>query len=175
MGPAAPPSDLEPTLDMEDTPQSAPVSPYTATRTQIRNLTMPPVPNFDIPPSPPGSPSPAATKKIAHFLALKSKGTHFNERLLQSSALRNPGLLHKLMDFAGIKEDEQYESSLPDGVKVRTKIQKWEYVDALMEAHEKIRKGDDGSVKKRERLEFVNGGKEDGERAPQKKKSRFDR
>ncbi|KAK5275512.1 hypothetical protein LTR16_012408, partial [Cryomyces antarcticus] len=36
---------------------SAPQSPYTSERLLIRDLTMPPMPNFNIPQSPPSSPS----------------------------------------------------------------------------------------------------------------------
>ncbi|KAG9885164.1 hypothetical protein KCV02_g19196, partial [Aureobasidium melanogenum] len=95
-GPAAGPSPMpEPRAPLdsaEDEDASAPPSPYTANRLMLRNLTMPPVPNFQIPPSPPGSPPPDTTTKFARFLDLKKKGTHFNQRLYHSSALRNPGL-----------------------------------------------------------------------------------
>jgi hypothetical protein len=92
---------------------SGPGSPSTATRTLVQNLTLPPLPNFDIPPSPPGSPPPGTDAKFAEFLALKARGVHFNEKLARSSALRNPSLLKKLMDFAGLEEHEQYATVLP--------------------------------------------------------------
>ncbi|KAJ6155043.1 hypothetical protein N7470_005609 [Penicillium chermesinum] len=48
------------------------------------------VPNLDIPPSPPGSPDPAANAKFQHFLSLKHQGVHFNAKLATSSSLKNP-------------------------------------------------------------------------------------
>ena len=90
-----------------------PQSPLSANRATIRNLTLPVVPNLDIPHSPPGSPLPGMDEKFESFLDLKKKGVHFNEKLVRSSALKNPSLLGKLMDFAGVKEDEQYSSTLP--------------------------------------------------------------
>lgn len=123
----------------------------------LRNLTMPPVANFDIPPSPPGSPPPATTAKFARFLQLKEKGVHFNERLNQSSALRNPGLLTKLMDFAGISQEDQYASALPEASAVPTKFPDWAYADKLVKEHERIaRKRDEERAKmQREAVEFV--------------------
>jgi hypothetical protein len=99
---------------------------------------MPPVPNFDIPPSPPGSPPPHSTAKFARFLDLKQKGTHFNQRLYQSSALRNPGLLPKLMDFAGISQEDQYATPWSNERAVATKWPDWAYGEELLAAHEKI-------------------------------------
>ena len=92
---------------------SAPQSPYSAHRATVRDLTLPTVPNLDIPLSPPGSPPPGMDQKFAHFLELKKQGVHFNEKLARSSALKNPSLLKKLMDFAGVEEDKQYATTLP--------------------------------------------------------------
>lgn len=90
-------------------------SPYSANRALIHDLTLPSVPNLDIPPSPPGSPPPRASKSFEQFLALKKKGTHFNSKLEQSTALRNPTVTEKLMDFVGLDERQQYETTLsPD-------------------------------------------------------------
>lgn len=91
--------------DGNDTADARPSSPYTTTRSLIHDLTLPTIPNFDIPASPPGSPPPAAAgtnAKFTQFLALKRKGTHFNEKLEQSSALRNPALTDKLLQFVDI-------------------------------------------------------------------------
>jgi len=79
------------------------------------------------------------------------------------------------MGFAGIAEEDQYNSSLPEDVKVRTRIEKWEHVDKLVMAHQRIRIDREEKMKKRERVDFVSGGKEEVERAPARKKSRFDR
>ncbi|CAI0654853.1 unnamed protein product, partial [Colletotrichum noveboracense] len=87
-------------------------SPYTASRALLRDLTLPPVPNFDIPPSPPGSPPPALTAKFTQFIELKKKGVHFNAKLAQSSALRNPSLTDKLMDFVDIDGRGGYATTL---------------------------------------------------------------
>ena len=159
-GPSAGPSPMpEPrasTDPTEDEDASAPPSPYTANRLMLRNLTMPPVPNFDIPPSPPGSPPPDTTNKFARFLDLKKKGTHFNQRLYHSSALRNPGLLPKLLDFAGITQEDQYATPWSRGA-VATKFPEWAYGDKLVAAQEKIakKKEQDKARNPREAVDFV--------------------
>ncbi|KXX76121.1 hypothetical protein MMYC01_206301 [Madurella mycetomatis] len=88
-------------------PAEPPRSPYTTTRTLLRDLTLPSVANMDIPPSPPGSPPPghdALTAKFDSFLRLKrTKGVHFNERLASSAGLRNPALMDKLLAFSGVE------------------------------------------------------------------------
>lgn len=154
---------------------SAPPSPYTATRLHMRNLTMPPIPNFDIPASPPGSPPPATTAKFARFLELKKQGVHFNERLQQSSALRNPGLLQKLMDLAGITQEDQYASALPEDVAIPTVYPEWAYADELVKAHEKMGKKmeDESKGKQREKVEFVSS-KGTSSHGAEGKRSRFD-
>ncbi|KFH45007.1 hypothetical protein ACRE_042070 [Hapsidospora chrysogenum ATCC 11550] len=111
MGPSLPPPEesFTPTIDTSQ----APGSPYTANRAIIHDLTLPSVPNLDIPPSPPGSPPPGASRKFEQFLDLKKKGVHFNAKLESSTSLRNPGLMDKLMGFVGIDERSQYETTLP--------------------------------------------------------------
>ncbi|TIA33542.1 hypothetical protein D6C78_07477 [Aureobasidium pullulans] len=158
-GPAAGPSMPEAgpsAMPSEEDDGSVPPSPYTASRLMLRNLTMPPVPNFQIPPSPPGSPPPDTTTKFARFLDLKKKGTHFNERLYHSSALRNPGLLPKLMDFAGISQEDQYATPWSQGA-IATKFPDWAYGDKLVAAHEKIAKKKEQEKGKnpREAVDFV--------------------
>ncbi|KAG9513743.1 hypothetical protein KCU93_g9990, partial [Aureobasidium melanogenum] len=159
-GPAAGPSPMpEPRAPLDsadDDDASAPPSPYTANRLMLRNLTMPPVPNFQIPPSPPGSPPPDTTTKFARFLDLKKKGTHFNQRLYHSSALRNPGLLPKLLDFAAISQEDQYATPWSQGA-VATKFPDWAYADKLVAAHEKIakKKEQDKARNPREAVDFV--------------------
>ncbi|KAF2134232.1 hypothetical protein P153DRAFT_363210 [Dothidotthia symphoricarpi CBS 119687] len=133
-GPAAQssPADNAPTSDV------TPGSPYTTNRAMIQNLTLPTAPNFDIPPSPPGSPPQQATKKFAQFLELKKKGQHFNQRLQSSSVLRDPGHLRKLMDFAGISEEDQYASTLPEEVAVPTVFPEWAYAEELKASQRQI-------------------------------------
>jgi hypothetical protein len=111
-----PPSSSAPVFIDGDT-DSPPKSP----RTLLRDLTLPTVPNLDIPSSPPGSPPPhleALTAKFTHLLKLKrDKGVHFNARLASSDALRNPALMDKLLGFAGVETEpeggrEQYATVL---------------------------------------------------------------
>lgn len=150
LGPAAGPSMAPVEDDMiiqegDDPPQS----PYTASRLAVRKLTMPPVPNFDIPPSPPGSPPPGPTAKFAKFLELKKQGVHFNEKLQNSSALRNPGLLQKLMDFADISEEDSHATTLPADVAPPTKFPKWAYAEELGKTQqEMLKKKEAGRVGK---------------------------
>jgi hypothetical protein len=108
--------------DVDEGPVLPPGSPYTATRALLRDLTLPSVPNMDIPASPPGSPGSDAAaaadglnRKFAQFLALKrDKGVHFNARIAASSALQNPALMEKLLRFAELDGDaaDQYGATL---------------------------------------------------------------
>ncbi|KAF2435111.1 hypothetical protein EJ08DRAFT_604881 [Tothia fuscella] len=137
LGPSMPINHLEATSNGSN---SRAASPYSSNRLSIRNLTMPPVPNFEIPPSPPGSPPPTSTKKFAKFLELKKQGIHFNEKLEKSSALRNPSLLQKLMDFAGFEEGDQYKTALPDELALPTSFPAWAYADQLNKTQQKVLK-----------------------------------
>ena len=92
--------------------QAVPQSPYSATRSHIQFLTPPPIPRMDIPSSPPGTVSNELNKKFQHFFELKKEGVHFNVTLARSSALKNPGLLEKLMGFAGLDQEASYETIL---------------------------------------------------------------
>ncbi|KAK0261650.1 hypothetical protein B0A54_12423 [Friedmanniomyces endolithicus] len=122
-GPSVPSQSPLPSALTSSTPSSPPQSPYTATRLQTRSLTLPPAPNFDIPPSPspphPGTPAHAAlsatTKKFTRFLELKTQGVHLNARLLDSVALRNPGVGSQLRGFARITTGESYASAIALG------------------------------------------------------------
>lgn len=100
-----------------------PKSPYTATRTLLRDLTLPALPNMDIPISPPLSPSDigsveqlaALTSKFDKFLELKrTKGQHFNSRIAQSAATKNPGLMDKLMRFVGVETEFYFDDDDDD-------------------------------------------------------------
>jgi len=123
----------------------------------VRDLTMPRIPNFNIPDSPPDSPPAGPTAKFAKFLELKNKGVHFNEKLQSSSALRNPGLLQKLMEFAGISHEEQYASALPDRLAVPISFPEWAYADRLNKSQEKMTKKKEAEKAQgqREAVEFV--------------------
>jgi HCNGP-like protein len=143
--------------DAEEGNLSAPSSPYSATVAGIRNLTMPPVPNFDIPPSPPGSPPQPSTKKFANFLELKKKGVHFNAKLDSSSAIRNPAVLPKLLEFAGIDHYDQYALALPEELSIPTSYPPWAYGEELNKNQQKLlkRREADKSKSVRERIDFV--------------------
>ncbi|ORY62202.1 HCNGP-like protein-domain-containing protein [Pseudomassariella vexata] len=120
IGPMLPPQNASnPTFPpLEDAPMEddLPIpslgSPYTANRALLRDLTLPQLPNMDIPPSPPGSPIPGTNKKFEQFLELKKKGVHFNSKIAQSSALKNPGLMDKLMEFVELDPRDQYRTTL---------------------------------------------------------------
>ncbi|KAF3038866.1 hypothetical protein E8E12_008711 [Didymella heteroderae] len=127
-GPTASPP---PSSDNDPVNELPPGSPYISSRAIVQNLTLPAVPNFDIPPSPPGSPPQRATKKFAQFLELKKRGQHFNQRLESSAVLRDPGHSQKLMDFAGISEEQQYASTLSKDLAVPAMFPPWAYVEEL--------------------------------------------
>ncbi|KAK3397562.1 hypothetical protein B0T20DRAFT_438606 [Sordaria brevicollis] len=100
-----------------------PKSPYTTTRTLLRDLTLPAIPNMDIPPSPTLSPSDidsverlaALTNKFDKFLELKrTKGQHFNSRIAASAATRNPGLMDKLCRFVGVETEIWFDNDSSD-------------------------------------------------------------
>lgn len=119
---------------------NAPQSPYSANRALIRDMTLPQVPNLDIPSSPPDLPRPETDNKFAHFLELKKQGVHFNDKLARSSALKNPGLLQKLMGFAGLEEPDQYASTLPREVWDPAGLPAWAYKEMLMKSQQEMHK-----------------------------------
>ncbi|KAL3489140.1 nucleophile aminohydrolase [Aspergillus germanicus] len=101
-------------------------------RTLIHDLTLPPVPNLDIPPSPPGSPNHSANAKFAHFLRLKKQDVHFNEKLAGSASLKNPSLLNKMMEHAGIDGQTEYSSSIPTELWDTSSLPSWGYKEELL-------------------------------------------
>lgn len=153
LGPAGPPS----TGIQDINAMSAPSSPYTAQRATVRSLTLPTDPNLDIPPSPPGSPAPGADQKFAHFLELKKQGVHFNAKLASSSALKNPSLLPKLMDFAGMKERKQYATTLPMDLWNPAGFPDWAYKEELAKDQQIVskRKQEQKAKASRESIDFV--------------------
>lgn len=156
-GPAQGPTATLPPAEEGPADDASPGSPYTSTRLTIQNLTLPTIPNWNIPRSPPGSPPQKATKKFSQFLDLKNKGTHFNQRLENSSVLRDPSHLRRLMDFAGINEEDQYASTLPEGLGVPVKWPDWAYGDELNASQKKIGKAREEARAKlpRESIDFV--------------------
>lgn len=139
---------------------SGPSSPYSDSRNLVHNLTLPPVPNLDIPPSPPGSPNAAANQKISHFLSLKKQGVHFNEKLAASSSLKNPGLLQKLMDNAGVDEQTQYATALPTDLWDVSALPSWGFKEELQSSQQEVRRKieEKRSAGQRESIDFVAGG-----------------
>ena len=154
IGPSLPPdeADLDYPVDMEDDDSSsaqAPASPYSANRALLRDLTLPTAPNMDIPPSPPGSPPPGLNAKFDQFLDLKrGKGTHFNARVAQSAALKNPALMDKLLGFVGMDptfEDgndgaAQYATTLPSDIWDPTGFPEWAFRGQLRRSQERVQK-----------------------------------
>lgn len=170
MGPSLPPADqrevypeqvdeedLGPDQDVQARPPS---SPYSANRALLHQLTLPTVPDLDIPPSPPpGSPSSdarraALTAKFEKFLELKrTKGVHFNARIAESHAFRNPEQTDKLLSFVGIdtKLDRdsgaagaagasQYSTTLPADLWDPVGFPAWAHRGRLRLAQEKLSK-----------------------------------
>jgi hypothetical protein len=134
-----------------------PPSPYSANRAMLHQLTLPTVPDLDIPPSPPpGSPSSdirraALTAKFDKFLELKrTKGVHFNARISDSRAFRNPEQTDKLLSFVGIdaKFDKdsgaagasQYATTLPAELWDPAGFPAWAFRGQLRRAQEKVSK-----------------------------------
>ena len=156
-------------LNGDNTSSEPPRSPYSAARALARDLTLPAVPNMDIPPSPPPSesyPPPGLevlNAKFDNFLKLKrEKGIHFNERIASSSALRNPALIDKLLGFAGIETEftdgggaaaEQYSTTLEAGLWDPIAFPAWAYCGPLRKAQERVNKERDRG--RGEPVEFV--------------------
>ncbi|KAE8348256.1 HCNGP-like protein-domain-containing protein [Aspergillus coremiiformis] len=126
--------------------------------TLVHDLTLPPVPNLDIPPSPPGSPDAKANKKFAHFLSLKKQYVYFNEKLAASASLKNPSLLTKLMEHVGIDNQVQYFTSLPLEVWDMSGLPGWGFKETLLKAQNDLhQKAEEQWVAgQRDTIHFVN-------------------
>ena len=153
---------IGPTLPIADTSADdeaiiSPLSPYSAARSLIRDLTMPTNPNLNIPPLPPGSPPPGVDKKLSHFRELKKQGIHFNEKLARSSALKNPSLLGKLMDTAGVSAAQQYDTTLPNDLWAPSSFPPWAFKEELAKSQQEIlkKKEEERARSQRESIEFV--------------------
>ena len=153
IGPIVPQTDSVPREDMQTTL----LSPYSAKRAAIRDLTVPPMPILNIPPSPPGSPLPENEKKFQHFLELKKQGIHFNEKLANSSALKNPNLLQKLMDHAGLDEQDQYSFTFSENLFSPRKFPPWAYKEELARSQQIVakKKEEERAKAPHENIEFV--------------------
>ncbi|TVY48998.1 Meiotically up-regulated protein 151 protein [Lachnellula occidentalis] len=160
IGPTVPTDDSLPMaglLEEDHGIVAAPQSPYSANRALLRDLTLPILPNYDIPPSPPGSPVGSTNAKFKHFLELKKQGIHFSEKLAKSSALKNPSLMHKLMEFSDIDEAGQYVTTLPRDLWNPEGFPAYAYKEELAKSQQKIlkRKEDEQSRGQRESVDFV--------------------
>ncbi|KAK1764710.1 hypothetical protein QBC33DRAFT_196131 [Phialemonium atrogriseum] len=106
--PLAPLPEPDADLDPDAQPQDPPRSPTSAARALLRDLTLPAVPDMDIPLSPPRPASlDALNARLETLLEMKRRRgdlapAHFNARLAGSGALRNPALMDKLLGFAGV-------------------------------------------------------------------------
>ena len=152
-GPALGPQPSEQLVSDEEA-SSRDGSPYSRSRRIMQNLTLPPVPHIEIPPSPPGSPDPAVDARVQHFLDLKAKGVHLNETLASKPALRNPSMLSNLMDFVGLSESQQYATSLPPDLQVGgpNGFDNSQYIESLeADMHKRTQKVREG----RDKLDFV--------------------
>jgi hypothetical protein len=132
-------------------------SPYSANRARLRQLTLPLLPNMDIPDSPPGSPSASTNAKFAHFLELKKQGVHFNEKLAKSSALKNPSMMQKLLDFADFDDAGQYASTLSKTLWNPQAFPECAYKEELAKSQQKIlkKREDEKTRGQRETVDFV--------------------
>lgn len=151
------PNDVPASELLEEDPQTIPQSPYSANRALLRDLTLPSLPNYDIPPSPPGSPTESSNAKFKHFLQLKKQGVHFNEKLAKSPAMRNPSLMQKLMDFSDIDEAEQYHTTLPSELWNPDGFPLYAYKGELSKSQQKIHKTKEEEKMRgqRESVDFV--------------------
>jgi hypothetical protein len=95
--------------------------------------------------------------KFKQFLELKKQGVHFNEKLAKSSALKNPSLMQKLLDFSDIDEAGQYATTLPKDLWNPDGFPESAYKEELAKSQQRIlRKKEDEKVRgQRESVEFV--------------------
>ncbi|KAI1390309.1 HCNGP-like protein-domain-containing protein [Hypoxylon trugodes] len=142
-GPSFPPLEEAPMDDDDDAngPGLPPGSPYTATRALLRDLTLPTVPNTEIPPEPPGEPPAALSAKFERFLELKKQGVHFNSRVAANPALRNPALTDKLLSFVELGSPvDQYRTTLSADIWDPTAFPRHAYKEQLKQSQAEIEK-----------------------------------
>ncbi|TAQ83515.1 hypothetical protein B7494_g8156 [Chlorociboria aeruginascens] len=156
LGPLNPP-DISMMESSEENEESTPNSPNHANRALQRDLTLPTVPNYDIPPSPPGSPLASTRTKFDHFLEQKQQGIHLNAKLSQSQQIKNPSLIQNLLDFAGIDEDGQYATTLPKELWDPCSFPEYAFKEELAKSQQEVlkRKEEEKSRGQREAVEFV--------------------
>ncbi|KAJ6092911.1 hypothetical protein N7486_008200 [Penicillium sp. IBT 16267x] len=147
-GPVLGPASMNTTPFPEERSAGGSTSPFSASRALIQDLTLPPDP-----------PDPAANTKFEHFLSLKKQGVHFNAKLASSSSLKNPSLLTKMMEHAGIDEQAQYNTSLPVGLWNTSTLPSWAFKEELLRAQQEARQrmDDKKAFGQRSSIEFVSG------------------
>ena len=173
LGPSRPVAHEEDNLDNDGISGG----PHALTDRQlIQNLTLPLVPNLNIPPSPPGTPSSTCTDKFEKFLELKKQGVHFNAKISSLSTLRNPSLLPNLLKYAGINEEPgQYASTLPSELAPMPEggFPSSAYVEQLAKSQQDITKRKEGErIAARRPPEFVTASQ--GNATEPRKKQRLD-
>jgi hypothetical protein len=134
-----------------------PQSPYSSNRALVRDLTLPTLPNYNIPSSPPRSPIASTNAKFNHFMNLKKQGVHFNEKLSNSATLKNPSLMQKLMDFSDIDVAGQYATTLPKELWNPGSFPESAYKEELSKSQQTIlkKREDDKNRGQRESVDFV--------------------
>jgi len=165
------PSEVDDMAFLNDPTPDPPRSPYSASRALARDLTLPAVPDMDIPPSPPPSQHADMTSlnaKFDNFLKLKRRAidpAHFNARLGASSSIRNPATMDKFLNFVGMETEfaegdgaatAQYVTTVGTDVWDPSGLPEWAYRGALRRAQAEV-------TKERERargepVEFVTTG-----------------
>ena len=63
---------------------------------------------------------------------------HFNDKLAGSTSLKNPSLLKKMMDHAGIDDQAQYHASLPPEAWNANDLPSWGFKEELLKAQREI-------------------------------------
>lgn len=151
MGPLRPPRTPSPAPHTPYSPNPE-LSPYSLNRATIRSLTFPKsIP--DIPDSPPGDEPAEVAAKFDHFRQLKRQGIHFNEKLLRSSALRNPNLLEKLTEFVGVSGADQYTSNLPKEIWDPTGFPEYAFAGRLAKSQQEVL--EKRQAEERSKIDFV--------------------
>lgn len=71
--------------------------------------------------------------------------------------MKNPSLMQKLLDFADIDEDEQYETSLPSSVWNPSAFPEYAFKEQLAKSQQKVlkKKEEEKSNGQRESIDFV--------------------
>ncbi|KAF3915939.1 hypothetical protein AA313_de0205980 [Arthrobotrys entomopaga] len=153
-------------------PTPPPLSPYSQNRALLRSYTIPNLTSeLTIPDSPLTSPPPGIAKQFASFLTLKQKNVHFNQKLSQTTALRNPNLLENLMQHVGMDSTGQYASNWnkeiwnPDPKFLGAGIEKAKGETAVQALARLQKEGFEERMAERKTVEFVGSSSEKVEKS----------